>query len=258
MRSFPHVNIPSFQFSLGTHHFHISLWKCHLLQAYFLSGKASACQCSRYTKCGFDFWVGKIPRRREWKPTTVFLPGKPHGQRSLVGYSPWGRKEAAKSSLNFIAKSNWAHTTYTSLLLVSVAKSVAHYLKKTNKQTNPRAMDNRRFIACSILLIFSPMWVSQTIISSNALIQGSQRWHLAIQVPQHNPRMGWWCGVKSWYCLAFPGTQEWILSLTSLSICALSGLRCAFLFPSATICLAVNIDFLTVRTQGQILPGKMS
>ena len=41
----------------------------------------------------FHPWVGKILWRREWQPTPVFLPGEPHGQRSLVGYSPWGRKE---------------------------------------------------------------------------------------------------------------------------------------------------------------------
>ena len=33
------------------------------------------------------------PLEREWLPTPVFLPGEFHGQRSLVGYSPWGRKE---------------------------------------------------------------------------------------------------------------------------------------------------------------------
>ena len=41
----------------------------------------------------FDPWVGKIPWRREWPPTLVFLPGEFHGQSSLVGYSSWGRKE---------------------------------------------------------------------------------------------------------------------------------------------------------------------
>ena len=30
-------------------------------------------------------WIGKIPWRREWQPTPVFLPGEPHGQRSLAG-----------------------------------------------------------------------------------------------------------------------------------------------------------------------------
>ena len=38
--------------------------------------------------------VGKIPWRRKWQPTPVFLPGEFHGQRSLAGYSPWGRKES--------------------------------------------------------------------------------------------------------------------------------------------------------------------
>ena len=42
----------------------------------------------------FHPWVGKIPWRREWQSTPVFLPGESHGQRSLVGYSPWGRKES--------------------------------------------------------------------------------------------------------------------------------------------------------------------
>ena len=43
---------------------------------------------------GFDPWIGKIPWRRKWKPTPVFLPGEFHGQRNLVGYSPWGHKES--------------------------------------------------------------------------------------------------------------------------------------------------------------------
>ena len=37
---------------------------------------------------------GKIPWRRKWQPTPVFLPGASHGQRSLAGYSPWGHKES--------------------------------------------------------------------------------------------------------------------------------------------------------------------
>ena len=49
--------------------------------------KKPACNAG---KPGFDPWVGKIPWRREWQPTPVFLPVKFHGQRSLVGYSLWG------------------------------------------------------------------------------------------------------------------------------------------------------------------------
>ena len=57
---------------------------------WWLSGKESTCQ---WRRCRFDPWVGMIPWRGKWKPTTVFLPGKSHGQRSLGGHSPWGCKE---------------------------------------------------------------------------------------------------------------------------------------------------------------------
>ena len=57
------------------------------------SAVESACQCRRCRRCGFDPWVRKIPWRRKWQPTPVFLPGKSHGQRSLADYSPWVRKE---------------------------------------------------------------------------------------------------------------------------------------------------------------------
>ena len=57
------------------------------------SGKEPTCQC-RSKRCGFDPWVRKIPWRRTWQPTPIFLPGKSHGQRSLAGPSPWGRKES--------------------------------------------------------------------------------------------------------------------------------------------------------------------
>ena len=60
----------------------------------WLSGKKSACQCRRCKRCKFDPWVGKIPWRRKWPLAPVFLPGESHAQRSLAGYSPWGRKES--------------------------------------------------------------------------------------------------------------------------------------------------------------------
>jgi len=40
------------------------------------NGKESTCQWRRHKKCGFDPWVGKIPWRRKWHPTLVFLPGE--------------------------------------------------------------------------------------------------------------------------------------------------------------------------------------
>ena len=64
------------------------------------AGKEPNCQCRKYKR--HEFYplgifiplVGKIPWKRKWQPTPVFLPGKSHEQRSLAGYSPWGHKES--------------------------------------------------------------------------------------------------------------------------------------------------------------------
>ena len=57
------------------------------------SGKEPACQCRRQKRCRFDPWVGRIPWKKAWQSIPVFLPRESHGQRSLVGCSPWGRTE---------------------------------------------------------------------------------------------------------------------------------------------------------------------
>ena len=66
----------------------------------WLSGKESA--CSEGNKGDVDSIPrsGRFPWRREWQPTPVFLPREPHGQRSLVGYSPWGCKETQLKRLS--------------------------------------------------------------------------------------------------------------------------------------------------------------
>ena len=69
------------------------------------SGKEPACQCRR-KRCRFDPWVGKIPWRRAWQSTPVFLPGEAHGQRSLAGYSSWGSKESDR--LKRLSMHAWA------------------------------------------------------------------------------------------------------------------------------------------------------
>jgi len=55
----------------------------------WLSGKESACECKRHRRHGFDPCIGKIPWRRKWLPTSVFLLGKFSGQRNLAGFSLW-------------------------------------------------------------------------------------------------------------------------------------------------------------------------
>ena len=76
--------------------FFFFLFTCPLYGYGFPGGivsKVSACQCKRGKKCGFSLWVGTISWKRKWQPVPVSLPGKLQGQRSLVGYGPWGHKE---------------------------------------------------------------------------------------------------------------------------------------------------------------------
>ena len=60
----------------------------------------------------------KIPWRRKWQPTPVLLPGKSHGQRSLVGYSPWGCKE--------LATTEWLHAHSLTVLYAVQAQRRTH------------------------------------------------------------------------------------------------------------------------------------
>ena len=60
----------------------------------WFSGKEFTCQCRRLRRHGFDPEIRKIPWSRKWQPSPVFLPEKSHEQRSLAGYSLWGRKES--------------------------------------------------------------------------------------------------------------------------------------------------------------------
>ena len=68
------------------------------------NGKESACQCRSH---GFNPWVRKITWRRKWQPTSVFLPGESHGQRSLAGCSPCGHRELATAEHS----TAWAYLT---------------------------------------------------------------------------------------------------------------------------------------------------
>ena len=72
-----------------------SIW---LLLPSFLGGASLVAQTVKNplagSRPGINPWVGKIPWRRAWQPTPVFLPGEFHGQRSLAGYSAWGYKES--------------------------------------------------------------------------------------------------------------------------------------------------------------------
>ena len=74
-------------------------------------------QCRRP---GFNSLVRKIPWRRKWQPTALFLPGESHEQRSLVGYSPWGHKSWTQLSDQTTSSINLKVTFYISIQFVVV------------------------------------------------------------------------------------------------------------------------------------------
>ena len=74
----------------------------------WLSSKEHTCNAGDIGDLGSVPRLGKIPWRRKWKLTLVFMSGKSHGQRSLVGCSPWGRKESDTAE----QLSTHAHTVF--------------------------------------------------------------------------------------------------------------------------------------------------
>ena len=90
--------------------------------------KESACQCRRHRRHGFDPWVGKVPWRKKWQPTAVFLPGKSHGQKSLVGYSPWGHERVGHDLSTKPPPWHWSQTW---ILLASYFKACVVWITKS-------------------------------------------------------------------------------------------------------------------------------
>ena len=97
------------------------LWTCRGPKAHntasLVSQRERIClQCRRHRRHEFDPWVGKMPWRRAWQPTPVFLPGKSYGQSNLVDYSPWGNKESDTTELLSTHTQNKAYNISTVLL----------------------------------------------------------------------------------------------------------------------------------------------
>ena len=88
------------------------------------SGKESTCQYRRHKRPRFDPWVRKIPWRRKWQPTPVFLLGKSHGQRSLV--QALGLQRAGH---------DWAseHTPITLNILLNILTAIILNLEMNSK-----------------------------------------------------------------------------------------------------------------------------
>ena len=114
----------------------------------WLSGKEFACQCER---CGFNPRVRKIPRRRKWQPTPVYLPGKSHGQRRLTGVGPLTVHGVAKE-LNMIQRLNNKHN----LKIIESTLSLTPY-----HHTNRAPIKKRIIVQRLLTQGFSPKKTSQ-------------------------------------------------------------------------------------------------
>ena len=80
---------------------------CDLISLYFID-ILSFIYWPHHMACG-----GKIPWRRKWQCTPVYLPGKSHGQRSLAGYSAWGRKESDMTGRLHFTGNTGAQSSFT-------------------------------------------------------------------------------------------------------------------------------------------------
>ena len=127
------------------HNHHPITWRIYLLFC-FLGGtsgkkkkKKPACQSRRHKRCGFNPWVRKILWRKKWQPTPVLLPGKSHGQRSLVGYSLWGCSvghdwsDSACTHTPIISWFPQKFIFYKNLSLPGKFEALRHYISETLK-----------------------------------------------------------------------------------------------------------------------------
>ena len=114
----------------------------------WVSGKEPACQCKR---CRFDPRVRKIPWRREWPPTPIFLLGKSHGQRSLAWYSPWGRKGVGH---DLVTKQQHINEKILLICMLRYNMYVLKYAKRQNSKVLHNS-DTFCYIILKIELVFS-------------------------------------------------------------------------------------------------------
>ena len=110
-------------------------------------------------------WVRKIPRRREWQPTLVFVPGTFRGQKSLAGYSPWGRKQS--------------YTSKRLALSLSYLLEISTFSGETRKQSDSGHYYERRYAIWKNHVNFAVTRLEQVIVSSNQAYLTVRGWAMA-------------------------------------------------------------------------------
>ena len=112
----------------------------------------------------FNSWIRKIPWRRKWQPTPVFLPGKFHGQWDLVGYSPWGHRVGP----------NWCDLAHTMVYYLSIKKMKYYHCSNMDGPRDYRTKWSKSDIERPILYIYTYIYVYISyicgILNTNQLI----------------------------------------------------------------------------------------
>ena len=125
-------------------------------------------------RCGFDPWVGKIPWRRAWQPTPVFLPRESHGQRSLVHYGPRGHRESDSTEVTY-------HVQSWGIFLQRVLNCPdCGYTETAFTQTKTQSCDRKfspMLIVCEVPGILSQIVCYSHHISEFFVTAGWQRTH---------------------------------------------------------------------------------
>ena len=150
-------------------------------------------------KPGFSLWVGKIPWRRKWQPTPVFLPGKSHGRKSLVSYSPRGRKKLDTteklsfflfiSSVQLLSLVRLFATPWTAECQASLSLTNSQSLLKL---TSIRlVMPSNHLILCCPLLLAS-VFPSIRVFSSESVlcIRWPKYWSFSFNISPSNEYSG--------------------------------------------------------------------
>ena len=155
------------------------------------SGKESTCQCKRCKRHRFNPWVRKIPWRRKWQPTSVFLPGKFHGQRGLMGYSP---------SVQFTSVSQSCPTLCNPLNRSTPGLPVHRQFPKLPKLMSIESvMPSDHLILCHPLLLPPSIIPSIRVFSNESAlcIRWPKYWSYSFKFSSSNeyqdwsPRSGW-------------------------------------------------------------------
>ena len=147
------------------------------------TGKEHACQSRRHKRCGFDFWVEKIPWRRKWQSTPEFLPRKSHGQRSLAGYSPWGHKESDTTDATWHTSTHQDSIQSLSCVQLFVTPWTAARqasLSFTNSQSLLKILSIKSVMPSNHLILCCPLLLPPSIFPSIRVFYNESVLHIKL------------------------------------------------------------------------------